>query len=266
VPPQFLTSTSRFHEALFLLGVASPFCRHQHSFQKGDIILNLITFPMRGLRRHRETHNFSLMSLTPIAFDFNTFSCHDGSYFVTIAVVSYILRRPLNLVGLSTPKESVILLTCFIAYYSEYVPPQNCPLPLSRQPLRALQLSTSTHRFSYYTTPFFLSYMTRAWGMPALFVHSLFLHTSWKVGSYRFPSPSNGSLLILSLSLSLTMTLSVEETLMNFGYTYAPNLIHQGASVITEISSANGYRNLAASNSYEVTHGPKLPQNHFQKV
>jgi hypothetical protein len=112
----------------------------------------------------------------------------------------------------------------------------------------------------------FLSYMTRAWGMPASFVHNLFLHTLWKVGSYRFPSPSNGSLLILSLSLSLTTTLSVEETLMNFGYTYAPNLIHQGASVITEISSANGYKNPASSNSYEVTHGPKLPQNHFQKV
>jgi hypothetical protein len=34
------------------------------------------------------------------------------------------------------------------------------------------------------------------------------------------------------------MALSVEEALMNFGYTYAPNLIHQGASVITEILSA----------------------------
>jgi predicted glycosyltransferase len=53
---------------------------------------------------------------------------------------------------------------------------------------------------------------------------------------------------------------------MNFGYTYAPNLIHQGTSVINEISSAKGYKNPASSNSYEVTHGPKLPQNHFQKV
>jgi hypothetical protein len=43
------------------------------------------------------------------------------------------------------------------------------------------------------------------------------------------------------------MALSVKETFMYFGYTYAPNLAHQGASVITEISSAtlhaNGYRN-----------------------
>jgi hypothetical protein len=36
--------------------------------------------------------------------------------------------------------------------------------------------------------------------------------------------------------------------------------------VITEISSANGYKNPASSNSYDVTHGPKLPQNHFQRV
>jgi hypothetical protein len=36
--------------------------------------------------------------------------------------------------------------------------------------------------------------------------------------------------------------------------------------VITEISSANGYRNLASSNSYEFTHGQKLPKEHFQKV
>ena len=75
-------------------------------------------------------------------------------------------------------------------------------------------------------------------------------HTLWKVGSYRFPSPSNGSLLLLSLSLFLTMALSVEETLMNFSYPYAPNLIHQGASIITEISSANGYRNPTSSNNY----------------
>jgi hypothetical protein len=62
------------------------------------------------------------------------------------------------------------------------------------------------------------------------------------------------------------MTLSVEETLIDFDYTYAPNLIHQGASIITEISSAKGYKNSTSPNSYEVIHGPKLPQNHFQRV
>jgi hypothetical protein len=163
------------------------------------------------------------------------------------------------------PTESVILLTGVIAYCSEYVPPQNCPLPLSQPPPRALQLSTSTHSFSYCTTPFFELHDT-SMGHARLVCTQFILHTLQKVGSYRFPSPSNGSLLILSLSLFLTMVLSVEETLMNFGYPYAPNLIHQGASVITEISSANGYRNPASSNSYESTHGPKLPKKHFQKV
>ena len=53
---------------------------------------------------------------------------------------------------------------------------------------------------------------------------------------------------------------------MDFGYTYAPKLIHQGAFVITEIFSVNGYKTSTSPNSYEVTHGLKLPQNNFQKV
>jgi hypothetical protein len=110
---------------------------------------------MRGLERNRENQNFSLLSLTPVTFDFNTFSCYDGSYFVTIVVIYYIFRRPLNLARLSMPTESVIVLTGVIAYCSEYVPPQNCLLPLSQPPPRVLHLSTSTHQFSYYTTPFF---------------------------------------------------------------------------------------------------------------
>jgi hypothetical protein len=226
-------------------------------FQKGDSILILITHPMRDLGRHRENHNFSLLSLTPITFDLNTFSCYGGSYFATIAVSSYTCRRPLNLAGLSMPTKSVILLTTVTAYYSEYVQPHNCLLPLSRLPPRALQLSTSTLH------PSFLSYMTRAWGMPASFVHSLFfIHTLWKVGFYKFPSPSNGALLTIPLLLSLTIEFSVEETLMDFGYTYAPNLIHQGASIVTEISSANGYKNSTSSNSYEDIHGSELTQKH----
>jgi ABC-type nickel/cobalt efflux system permease component RcnA len=39
-----------------------------------------------------------------------------------------------------------------------------------------------------------------------------------------------------------------------------------GAFVITEISSANGYKNSASSNSYEVIHGPELTQKHSQRV
>jgi hypothetical protein len=71
-----------------------------------------------------------------------------------------------------------------------------------------------------------------------------------RFGSYRFPSPSNGSLLQFPSTLFLTKVLSVEETLMYFGYTYAPNLTHQGASVITGISSANGYRNPTSPNTH----------------
>jgi hypothetical protein len=89
-----------------------------------------------------------------------------------------------------------------------------------------------------------------------------FSHTSWKVGFYRFLFPSNGSVWAIPLLLSLTKTLSVEETLMDFNYTYAPNLIHQGASVITEISSAHGYKNSTSSNSDEVIHGPELTPKH----
>ena len=52
---------------------------------------------------------------------------------------------------------------------------------------------------------------------------------------------------------------------MDFGYTYAPNLIHQGASVITEISSAHGYKNSASSNSNEVIHGQRINLTAFKK-
>jgi hypothetical protein len=87
--------------------------------------------------------------------------------------------------------------------------------------------------------------------MPALFVYSFYFSTPReRFGSHRFPSPSNRSLLKFLSTLFLTMVLSAEETLMYFGYMYAPNLTHQGASVITEISSANGYTNAAFPNTY----------------
>ena len=61
------------------------------------------------------------------------------------------------------------------------------------------------------------------------------------------PFFSKGFLYMVPLLLSLTTTFSVKETLMDFGYTYAPNLIHQGASVITEISSEHGDKNSSSS-------------------
>jgi hypothetical protein len=71
---------------------------------------------------------------------------------------------------------------------------------------------------------------------------------------------------MIPLFLYLTTTFSVEETLMDFSYTYAPNLIHQGASFITEISSTHGDKNLASSNSNEVIHGTELISQHSKKV
>jgi hypothetical protein len=121
-----------------LLSTSTPF------FQKGDSILILILHLMRDLERHREKHHCSLLSLAPITFDTNTFSCYGGSYFATIAVISIIFRRPLNWVGPSMSASSPILITAIIAYCSEYVPLQNCLLPLSSPPPRVLQLSTPT--------------------------------------------------------------------------------------------------------------------------
>jgi hypothetical protein len=198
---------------------------------------------MRDLGRHRGKHHCSLLSLAPITFDANTPSCYGGSYFATIAVLFVICRRPLNLVGPSMPTSSSLLITVIIAWYSEYVPLQNCLLPLSfTAPEGAAVVYTNT------SVIFFQSYITRAWGMPASFVHSciFFMHVSQKV-EIRVPFSSNGSFRRVPLLLSLTTTVSVEETLMDFGYTYAPNLIHQGASVITEISSAHGDKNSTSS-------------------
>jgi hypothetical protein len=51
---------------------------------------------------------------------------------------SLYLPKTSELGGLSMPTESMIFLTYVNAYCSEYVPPQNCLLPLSRSALRAL--------------------------------------------------------------------------------------------------------------------------------
>jgi hypothetical protein len=104
-----------------------------HFFQKGDSILILILHLMRDLGRHRVKHHCSLLSLYPITFDANTFSCYGGSYFATIAVLFIICRRPLNLD-----------ITAIMAYGSEYIPLQNCLLPLLLLPPRELRLSTPT--------------------------------------------------------------------------------------------------------------------------
>jgi hypothetical protein len=95
-------------------------------------------------------HHCSLLSLGPITFDANTLSCYGGSYFATVAVIFFICQRPLNMVGPSMPTSSSLLIIVIIACYSEYVPLQNCLLPLSLPAPRALQLSTPTLSSSFF--------------------------------------------------------------------------------------------------------------------
>jgi hypothetical protein len=160
----------------------------------------------------------------------------------------YTSRRPLNLLGHQCLRVIDTSYRCH-RLFSEYVHHQNCHLPLSNHPGGCCSY-LHQHTTSVIVLHF-LSYMTRAWGMPASFVYRFYFSTPReRFGSHSFPSPSNGSLLQFLSTLFLTMVLSVEETLMYFGYTYAPNLTHQGASVITEISSANGYRNPTSPNTY----------------
>jgi hypothetical protein len=139
---------------------------------------------MRDLGRHRGKHHCSLMSLTPITFDANTFSCCGGSYFATIAV--FIIQLPKT----SELGRAIIAHIIVVVYLRDhYRWFRVCSFAeLSSAfiipPPRALQLSTPTLQ-----TFFLQSYIIRAWGMPASFVHTcILLHTLWKVGIYRFLS------------------------------------------------------------------------------
>jgi hypothetical protein len=149
----FLTSSMYlFH---FLTSVdstksCSPFVDINTIFPEGRQYLDSHSRFNERSRMAQGKHHCSLLSLALIKFDANTFSCYGGSYFVTIAVISIICRRPLNLVGTSMPASSPILIFVIIAYYSEYVPLQTCLLPLSSPPPRVLQLSTPTLQSSFF--------------------------------------------------------------------------------------------------------------------
>jgi hypothetical protein len=152
---------------------------------------------MSDLGRHRGKHHCSLMSLTPITFDANTFSCCGGSYLATIAVFILSCRTPLNLVGPPLPTPLSLFTTATILTGSEYVPMQHCLPPFSFRPRG--RCSRLHQQFRHL---FLQSYITRAWGMPASFVHTCILfHTLWKVGS-------TGSCLLQRIALyGLTLAL-----------------------------------------------------------
>jgi hypothetical protein len=197
---------------------------------------------MRDLGRHRGKHHCSLMSLTPITFDANTFSCCGGSYFATIAVFIISCRRPLNLVGPPMPTSPSLFISATITYGSEYVPLQNCLLPLSFRPRG--RCSCLHQHFRHLLSELHHTSM----GHARLVCTQLYIVTHLVEGRVlQVPFFSNGLLYTVPLLLSLTTPFSVKETLMDFGYTYAPNLIHQGASVITEISSTHGDKNSTSS-------------------
>jgi hypothetical protein len=143
--------------------------------------LILILHSMRDLGRHRVKHHCSLLSLAPITFDANTFSCYGGSYFATIAVISIICRRPLNLVGPSMPASSRYLL------------PRSLPIIQSMFLCRIVfclyhhrprgHCSCLHQHFSHLFSELHNTSMGHARLVCTQFS---ILRTSWKVGSYRF--------------------------------------------------------------------------------
>jgi hypothetical protein len=111
-------------------------------------------------------HHCSLLSLTPITFDANTFSCYGGSYFATIAVSSFYfpktseLGRAINAHTIAATyyrDKCLLFRACSFAELSS--------TSITTAPKGAAVIYTNT------SVLFFQSYMTRAWGMPASFVH-----------------------------------------------------------------------------------------------
>jgi hypothetical protein len=170
---------------------------------------------MRDLGRHRGKHHCSLMSLTPITFDANTFSCCGGSYFATIALFIINCRRPLNLVGPPMPTSLSLFTSATITTGSEYVPLQNCLLPLSFRPRgRCSCLHQHFRHFSFRVT----SHEHGA--CPPRLYTLVYCYTPCGRSALQVPFFSNGLLYTVPLLLSLTTPFSVKETLMNFGYTF----------------------------------------------
>jgi hypothetical protein len=126
-------------EHLFASGSHVPLLSTSTHFSRRAIV-SWFSFSilMRDLGRHRGKHHCFLLSLAPITFDANTFSCYCGSYFAIVAVIFFICRRPLSMVGPSMPTSPSLFITTTIACCSEYVHLQNFLLPLSLPPPRAL--------------------------------------------------------------------------------------------------------------------------------
>jgi hypothetical protein len=119
----------------------------------------------------------------------------------------YTSRRPLKFVGPSMPTSHRHFLQVSSPLF-RVCSPSELSSSIIKPPWRALQLSTSAYNFSYCLT--YLSYMTRAWGMPASFVYNFYFPTPReRFGSHSFPSLSNGIALAVPINtLSYNGTLS----------------------------------------------------------
>jgi hypothetical protein len=192
-----------------------PFVDISTLFQKGDSILVLISHSMSDLGRHRGKHHCSLMSLTPITFDANTFSCCGGSYFATIAVFYHPLPKTSEL-GRATNAH----ITVVVSFRDHYHWFRVCSFAeLSSAfiipPPRALQSSTSTIQ-----TFFFRVTSHEHGACPPRLYTLVYCFTPCGRSDRQVPFFSNGLLYTVSLLLSLTTPFSGKETLMNFGYTF----------------------------------------------
>jgi hypothetical protein len=187
--PLPLPHLSRFHEALCFWESHPPFVDINTIFRKGNSILILIFHSMRDLGQHRGKHHCSLLSLAPITFDANTFSCYGGSYFATIAVIYHLsktseLGRAINahiIIAAYYRDHCLLFRVCSFAGLSSafiITAPEGTPV---------VYTNTSVN--------FFQSYITRSWGMPASFVHSFLFFAQLSEGRV-LPVPffSNGSL------------------------------------------------------------------------
>jgi hypothetical protein len=155
-----------------------------HFFQTGDSFLILILHLMRDLGWHRVTHHCSLLSLTPITFDANT-----------ILMLWWVLlcdycSSLYHLTKTSEPSRAIKAHIIIAAYHRDH-----CLLfrVYSFAELSSAFIITAPEGTAViYTNTsiiFCQNYITRAWGMPASFVHTcILLRTLWKVGFHRFLS------------------------------------------------------------------------------
>jgi hypothetical protein len=171
---------------------------------------------MSDLGRHRGKHHNPLMSLTPITFDANTFSCCGGSYFAIIAVFYHHLPKTYELGRATTTHITVVVYFRDHYHWFRVCSFAELSSAFIILPLRALQSSTST-----IPTFYLQGYIRRAWGMPTSFcTHLYIIFTPCGRSDLQVPLFSNRLLYTVSLLLSLTTLFSVKETLMNLGYTF----------------------------------------------